>query len=876
MVTEDRIARASGETDPESAKPPPPRDGQPIEIESFRPVAESLLWRLGQASWERLGRRSFTSGNVPHLITSDGERASAAARTLYANCEAAQAAGRLESKIVVIELAAGLGLHAEAFLDAFRNLCVEHGREHYARLEYWITDGARAMVSDAVDAGIASRHTEHVAFGVVDALQPDRVTRLDGSVEQLGGIRCIVHNYMLGVLPFDLLMIAGGEVRRLEARTVVTTDTAPRDLVSIDWDELLYADGEDERRLLAGAKRHLSWEWRCVPYSVGETDGDSSDTRRDVSAFVRQRLGGLTGTPDRVDAKLCLAHCHGALASLDGSFDVLRKDGFLVFGDFGGDGLDDLFVTTEFQTFGESTASGIPFTFLDFALRRDLSRWSGIVTPAGDRASRIHSRLLLRTRCDATERTFRDAFRRRTVEGAERRLSSARRAARRGDLADARKSLLALVESGRAPWRVLLEWAELENREGNHAFALEAATEACELSPNASSEAWMERGVALHALDDAQGATAAAREALRLDGGAFRTLYQGAHWALDAGRFSEALEWIGRLLALDHDSRRTRQLLALQQRCLEGRAAEQRAWAKEPKAREGATDGILRAAEEHLGAWQTPPAHPPVLMDESRSIEAAELALMAQRNRYGGWVDPRTGSTGAASATARAALALGTPPRRRQTESIVLGALRGLTRGWRRTGWGGSRDGSDPLETGWTLRLFAHTAMLDVAFTRRAAAAHIAALPTAFEVCAPVGLLGLALVDAGVSHAYLVRVRKHVLACLASEPKTAVDAEGVALALELLRRSGGVPASASDAARVHAVVDGEDPMALAGAILVASELGVERRSLVRRLTASQRNDGAFAPSDGDERPGAAVPATATALRAIKAAAAPSA
>jgi hypothetical protein len=68
---------------------------QRLVIEEFRPLAESLEWRLGQRSfWDR-GSAAFTSDAipVPYIVNNDGTLSSKAAKLLVDSL-AAEEAGR--------------------------------------------------------------------------------------------------------------------------------------------------------------------------------------------------------------------------------------------------------------------------------------------------------------------------------------------------------------------------------------------------------------------------------------------------------------------------------------------------------------------------------------------------------------------------------------------------------------------------------------------------------------------------------------------------------------------------------------------------------------------------------------------------------------
>jgi hypothetical protein len=60
----------------------------------------------------------------------------AAAQLLFCALRKADQAGALEQETRVLELGVGVGVVARLFLDAFRALCRQHGRDYYDRLCY--------------------------------------------------------------------------------------------------------------------------------------------------------------------------------------------------------------------------------------------------------------------------------------------------------------------------------------------------------------------------------------------------------------------------------------------------------------------------------------------------------------------------------------------------------------------------------------------------------------------------------------------------------------------------------------------------------------------------------------------------------------------
>ena len=202
-----------------------------LVLERFTPIVDSIEWNVGHRYWQVRGTRAFTSNEVPHMVTNDGVRASRAADVLYASCQAAAQAGTLEEEIQVAELAVGLGMHA--LLDRFQARCAADGTDFYDRLTFYATDWSTQTLQDLVARGTLPAHHEgHVRMGRVNALAPDELIDLaTGEATPLSGLRAIVHNYLLAVLPFDLLVHQGGQWLQVQVQTRID-DTQVAAMVS--------------------------------------------------------------------------------------------------------------------------------------------------------------------------------------------------------------------------------------------------------------------------------------------------------------------------------------------------------------------------------------------------------------------------------------------------------------------------------------------------------------------------------------------------------------------------------------------------------------------------------------------------------------------
>src|SRR5205809_118756 len=143
-------------------------------IQDYRPLADSLDWELGQRYLRQRGSKAFLADAtpVPFVINNDGTLSRNAAEVFFASLQAADAAGTLEPDLFVLELGIGVGLFARFFLDAFRDLCGQHGKDYYERLRYVAADRSEKMLLDACRHGTFFNHPGRYLLRVADALCP--------------------------------------------------------------------------------------------------------------------------------------------------------------------------------------------------------------------------------------------------------------------------------------------------------------------------------------------------------------------------------------------------------------------------------------------------------------------------------------------------------------------------------------------------------------------------------------------------------------------------------------------------------------------------------------------------------------------------------
>jgi tetratricopeptide (TPR) repeat protein len=519
----------------------------PILLEGFRPVSDSLEWRIGNAYWNAQGNNAFLVNAVPHLITNDGMHAARAADVLFASCTAAARAGRLEDRIHVAELGAGVGLHAKLLLDRFRARCSESAADFYDRLTFYVTDRSRRMVTDIATAGSLQTHEAHVRFAIVDATRPGKFMDAGGEEEiRLQPLRAVLHNYLLDSLAFDMLLHGDGRFLRLHLQTRIDDTAAARSIMGTDLSELpalASSDSEDDTQrllplydLFEPQPAYIPAELRQIPF------GDHLPSY--VAAVRDARPGQYVAGGYDVN----FMHPHGAIASLLATLALLRTDGFILFNDYGGTGLED--IARQHQRYGGSRAVGLNFHLLEHVLGRTTP--VRILTPDGDERAAIHSRLITSVALPEVDEVFHDELAQATFDALGELMQKARAARERGDMEAVRRAYTEICERFPENWYVLTEWADVATHVlSDPALGLELAAKAVAMNPSASPLVHTVYGDAAYRSGDREKARDAYLTALGIQPDDFRAHGSMAMIHADEGRFSDAISEVSLALAAD-------------------------------------------------------------------------------------------------------------------------------------------------------------------------------------------------------------------------------------------------------------------------------------------------------------------------------------
>jgi tetratricopeptide (TPR) repeat protein len=533
---------------------------EPTEIEGFRPLGESLEWRLADAYWDRAGVIPFVRNDVPYLVNNTGRLSENAAALIFAALN--EIHDSLPGQIVVLELGAGTGLHARYFLDAFAAECRKNGSDLYDRLTYVVTDRFERTVIGWQRAGLFAGHEDHVALRICDASSPSEQSLPSGApATALGAPLIAFCNYLLDVLPSRIVRRSATGIEQLCVRTHLAGGAATLQAAgigSLDQARDLAASGEFENlaRLLP-LLSHLDLETAYQPWTP--------TTAEDVA---------LTAAIPEGDRVIVNA---GALACLDKLAACIDPAGFILVNDYGPVRTEDVATHVGVQRFGGSVALGLHFPLIEKVLA---GRELATAAPEGDEQRRVHTRLIARHIGPRTLDVLRTRFGLATDKHLDAPQEEARAhlaAGRRNEALDAYRRM---IERNPGDWQMLGEAAEYVGLQlGDHAAGLEIARAALERNPWTSAWLWNILGDCLFYRERLTDAHEAFAQALRIDPDDPRTNLNLAYTLSAKGDQPSALAALAHGLAHDGKGHYRPRLLEKQAQVLalisERAAAEQ-------------------------------------------------------------------------------------------------------------------------------------------------------------------------------------------------------------------------------------------------------------------------------------------------------------
>jgi tetratricopeptide (TPR) repeat protein len=505
------------------------RELQPCRelLEDFRPLSDSLEWRLAAAHWRRHGVGPFVDGSVPWLVNNTGRLSADAAAVLYANCVEADAPG----EITVAEFGAGTGLFASFLLDEFQALCEREACDFYRRLCFIVADGSPATVQAWATNGVFARHAAHVRTVVADACAPHTVTSAPP--------RAVFCNYFLDSLLCAVVRRTEGGWEQLCVRPWLSDERLLREY----WDGSL----EDVREhVRAGNLENLL---PLLPLI---------DSEREFSCLAPETAAAWR-LPDDTPPGRTLACNYGALRFLQTVVPGLAPNGFVLIHDFRTPASDDTRCVSE-QWFGAAAALGLNFPWLE------ANCGAHVAVPDEAETLMTEARLVHRGAGGATLREFLSRFSALARREAERHAEQARVAVAAGDWNHALTAFARALESNPRDWQLIGEAAEIVGAQlGDDERAVALADAALALNPWYSPWLWNIKGEALSRQQRHREAHFCYESAAGIAPGDARAqLLLAGSW-LKLAREQRSLEAIARGLANDTASMVRHELLEVQQ-----------------------------------------------------------------------------------------------------------------------------------------------------------------------------------------------------------------------------------------------------------------------------------------------------------------------
>jgi tetratricopeptide (TPR) repeat protein len=501
-------------------------------LQDYRPLAECLEWKVAQAHWEDAGLFPFVESEVPYLINNSGRLSADVALVFFAHCDEAEA---LPPEFSVLEVGAGTGLFARYFLDHFRILCNEHGKDYYERLTYVVTDRSRLTVSQWAERDLFDAHEQHVVAASFDPTLRD-------DFRFKGQLRAIFCNYVLDVMPSTVVRAGSTGPEELCVRTHLMTDLSLIRQYTIRT--------PDEINALAASQRLPDLLEIAQLLPLFEFETAFRPISREPVCFVREALDFTAGGGE-------MLLNYGAVQTMHRFMDVIDRDGFVLISDYGPVQKDQIKDYCSLQRFGSTVAFGINFPLLEYHCAHTNIL---IAKPAGDDERGIHTRLLSHLDLSHTNEAFQQAFAADAQVNHEARLEQARAHANAGRLHEALDAYREAVTCNPRCWNVIGEAGEFIGLQlRNFEAALEMLRVAVALNPCYSSWLWNILGDALYCLERYQDAHEAYLQAARINPEDVRTNLNLGHTFSHFGHLTDALQAIAKGLAGDcHEAYRSR------------------------------------------------------------------------------------------------------------------------------------------------------------------------------------------------------------------------------------------------------------------------------------------------------------------------------
>lgn len=485
-------------------------------IRDFHSIASSDQWLKAADEWGEAGLSLFLEDDVPYAVNNDGTLSQKVAQLLFAAC-----ANVPRGEIHILEVGAGLGLHARYLLDEFAALCRAAGRDDYARLRFTVTDGSAKSVQAWAASRLFADHASQVRLAVCDVNDLTHATTPGGDRVALPRFQAIIFNYILDVLPAGHYRKGPSGWEELRIRTLKgRAGTAPPAA------EATFFPASLPEKYLAHA---LAPEGRAVVVNGG------------------------------------------ALACLEQALTRLDESGFLIINDYGV--IEDPKETPHGgpDRFGPTLSWGLNFPLIERHLG---AQGAAVVRPTHEENASVYARLIMVRPDDAITAAFDAAFSEAAPSRAERAQEVARLHMRAGATPLALRAFRDAIDARPRDWRLMGEVAEVLIGIGNFSAALQLGQAALQINPWFSSSLWNLVGDALFHMNRFEEAEAHYLKAIEISPRDPRGHFNLAFIHAEARAFAAALAALAVALAADRRGAMHAQILAKQQQILERQTAD--------------------------------------------------------------------------------------------------------------------------------------------------------------------------------------------------------------------------------------------------------------------------------------------------------------
>jgi tetratricopeptide (TPR) repeat protein len=521
-------------------------------LEEYRPLADSLEWRLAGLHWATAGVLPFADQEVPFIVNNTGQLSVNAAALLFEHLEEVRPQGR----IATLELGAGTGLFGRYLIDSFTAICRQQGRDYHERLTFYVSDLSESSVEHWRERGIFADFGDRVVLCRCDAQAP----RLPANA--IGELHAVFCNYVLDILPASVIRRGGAGLHELHVCTRLNADPvllrAHTELELTEIQALASSKSPKKLAKLVPLVNLFEYETQFMPASPG-------------LARRAEAIGDFAPENDTI------LFNHGALDAIRCLANLLHPDGFILINDYGPVRTEHALAQSFPQRFGLTMAFGLHFPLLTHTLN---GGGLFVLQPPGDDEAPVHARLVQK------KMRLRGAFDNRF--GADARayfqapLDEARAHQRAGRHGAALVSYRIALERFPRDWTVLGECAEFVGLTiADYGAGVELARSAVELNPWYSPWLWNVLGDCLYCQERFPEAHEAYLQATRINPHDVRTGLNLAFTFSQQGNLCAALESLAIALAHDTDGNYRARLLERQQQILlqiEGRrlAAQER------------------------------------------------------------------------------------------------------------------------------------------------------------------------------------------------------------------------------------------------------------------------------------------------------------